>query len=392
MDRSPTFEQETGRNVRRRLNYPEKEREELEGDAPISAIGAPAFVVQQGHDQDDYFPSDDEEFNNLEELYEITDEDRIKREPIVLPPHTHLEELNVEQRVQWAMDLVQTQLQRQQASECLKRKTLAKLLRRFEHKEMIEQQFYDILLHLSNSFAPLPQRPHGPHGESFSDICDRHLMTGLNLYDNSIVNKYRCYQAAVLYYIYRKYRRALVAPNFPAASFQGQLQAFATDVRQQAVNFLNDLMPVLPRAVAAAEEEESPRARERALLNFRKALTDLVDTTVTQLYRISLFQHFQDELDNVLQQIDLMAQKFKGYGMELPLPLHCIALSIVPTYNTCPVRGPFKPHFKGNSVIQQMYGPKPNPNFWYCNCRVNGDVCGHIGIVAYRARPIYFFR
>ena len=314
----------------------------------------PTFVLPVGEyvtsdvDED----SDAEEFNSTQDLFEITDQDRRRRQPIEFPEGFN--ELNTQQKTQWIHQLYLQKLKAVQQSECYKRKTLFKMIHRLQNRTHIEHTFYQVVRRVCPHLVFVQD---GSLYDTLQTLC----------FSSDVVDKYNFLKLAITYGIYNMTgKQKLPLTKEQLMGLGGQL---STNMYVQAFNKF--------------KHQESPETNEM----FQKQMTNLCDKFVKFSYVVSMPFMLTNELTLIMKQVIEVKKVFARRNLNLPLVDNKVLQYLVPNYLEYPIRGPFKPHFYGGSDIKSMYGSRPNRNFYYCNCLVDQQVCGHRGIAPVCVRP-----
>lgn len=332
-------EEENVRNVRARLGSVGSESDTENG---IDVLGFPEFV---GTDDDEYLPSDDEEFNKLEDYFELLDVDRAPRALVELPEG--------EITLAWCASQLNAELERMLRSDCYRRRTLSKLMSRFDTKTHVDGFTYRLMCQLSPFEA----------GESCESWMSR-------VRAEQPINFLKL---CILYYVHRDHEfQVFKAPEAESVlsleNLPGSLTELLTDFARRNCGFTMRLLPELQRRGAKTQYK----------------LTDLFRRLAKPAFRMRLIRILGEEARSARVGKLLIRRLFPSDVVTL------VDAYLEPTYLHYPVRGPFRASYVGTSPLKCMYGPSPNPFFYYCNCVKTGALCGH-NAMSVRVRPEFFF-
>ena len=298
----------------------------------------PAYV---GLDNDAYMNSDAEEFNQLDDLFELFDSDRVPKASVEFPKDGAI-------TLDWCISCVNAELDRMVGSECYKRRTLSKLLRRVDEKTRVNYGFYRLMCDVSV--------PNG--GESLDDWMTR-LMRD---YSTSYL------KLCIMHYVLRdNFFSGIGAPELDYDDLPGSLRAIREHVWEFARGRMTAVLPAL-----------------HDTSYYRRHMTDVFRRVSKPLYRLRLLGLLGEEARSVRMGRLCLRRTFGSYLGTF------IESYLVPSYLHYPVRGPFRSGFQGASLLRGMYGAHPNPHFYYCDCVKTGSLCGHLPL-SVRCRGEYFY-
>lgn len=313
----------------------------------------PSFVLPLGQhvDSDVDEDSDAEEFNSVDDLFEVTDQDR-KRQPL-LPFPEGFEHLPISEKAKWMHQYYLKKLKEEQESECVKRKVLYKLMYRLQNRTHIEQTFYSMIRRVCPHLVCIQNR----NAEDSLQLTLRTLSLSPCVFD-----KYNFLKLCALYGIYNMSgKRELAFTKEQLMSLAGKLSSNAF--------------------VAGYEKLRHHQENVEADFEFfQKEMTSLCDKYVKFSLVVSLPFMLTNELTFIMKQVIEVKRVLSRRNLNLPLVDNKVLEYLVPNYLAYPVRGPFKPNYYGTSETFSMYGSKPNPNFFYCECSLKQQVCGHRGL------------
>ena len=314
------------------------------------------------------FDSDHEEFNNLDDFFEVTDEDRVS----VRAPDYDLR--SGAMSVHWH-GVLALQVQRACASECYRRRTMSKLMTRFTENHGLTLEFQRFM---GRTLSRL-------EGEELSAWQDR-------------IRKEKpfCYlKLCVVYDIYVHFGLRLDDLLTVAAldeelarvqrSYMGSVHRLIESHADQAEEHeLN--------ADWAVDPDAADLAAEKILKINRELSCFLEQRYIPRLYRFRLFTQIDEEYALVSEKVKLT---MRAIGLPLHSPVGKTLFELLcPDYLRCPIRGPFRAGYIGSSSSPSLYGASPNPMLYYCDCRVTGAYCGHLplGLLLRDSHPVYRLR
>ena len=298
----------------------------------------PAFV---GLDNDAYLNSDVEDFNQLDDLFELLDSDRVPKASVEFPKDGGI-------TLDWCIMSVNAELDRMVQSECYKRRTLSKLMQRFEGKTRVNYGLYRLMCEVSvpnvdESMDDWMTRLMRDHSTSYLKLC-------------------------IMYYVLRdNFFSGIGAPDLDYDDLPGSLRAIREHVWDFARARFNDVLFAL-----------------HDTSYYRRHMTDVFRRVSKPLYRLRLLGLLGEEARSIRMGRLCLRRKF---GTDLGT---FIGSYLVPSYMHYPVRGPFRSGFQGASQLRGLYGVHPNPHFYYCDCVKTGALCGHLPL-SIRSRGEYFY-
>ena len=321
-----------------------------------------------GADTDPYPGSDDESFFKLEDYFELLDVDRKRPEGMELPPPGTL-------TADWCLEALNREVERLCLSECFKRRTLGKVLERFVHKNHVDLPTYRLMCEIARPEAALGgARPWRTEGNMV-----RAWMHYLRTEHNTSFLK-----LSLLYSFHRDlFLEQFAVPGalsvFTLDPVHVCLQHLRTALWEHARAYFTYLCAsegMQPRANAMDDEHSDDEAPVTYSRYQRMSMSAELQRYAKPLYRLRLIGLLGEEARSV-RTGSLCLRRL------LPGSLADLAVSYLePNYWSYPVRGPFRAGFQGYSELPGMYGPVPNPRFWYCTCNVPASttatvVCGH---------------
>jgi hypothetical protein len=311
-DSDVSDEEPPARNVRRRLEVGARE---------------PSFVVAM--DGEPYAESDDEQFNDVNDLYVIDERDRFPE------AYSYLPDLFTIQRGVGRVEgivkaILQALLERCDASECYRRRTLSKLVHRFSGKTRVDSRFFQLMRRV---MRPLP-----------SEDLPAWFRRLRSLSETSFL------QLSIFYNLHRFH---MLRVNVEG-DLNVNIDSFYDQKLSLSVTYLTE-------------------ALEEGDFTTKKELGIALEKEVKLLYRIRLLRYF---FTNLRAERAELKRSLSGM-YNLPASLVPSGLAASEDYKRYPLRGPFLPGFNGASRKANMYGARPNPQYFYCNCEDEGSLCGH---------------
>ena len=337
-------------------------------DGEISDTASEASEHSEASIHEHMFDSDHEEFNNLDDFFEITDEDRVS----VRAPDYDLRSGAMSGHWHGVLAL---QVQRACASECYRRRTMSKLMTRFTENHGLTLEFQRFM---GRTLARL-------EGEELSDWQAR-------------IRKEKPFsylKLCVVYDIYVHFGLRL-DDLLTVAALDEELD------RVQRV-YMGSVHRLIESHVDQAEEHElnadwavDPDAADLAadkVLKINRELSCFLEQRyIPRLYRFRLFDQIDEEYALVSEKVKLT---MRAIGLPLHSPVGKTLFELLcPDYLRCPIRGPFRAGYIGSSSSPSLYGASPNPMLYYCDCRVTGAYCGHlpVGLLLRDSHPVYRIR
>lgn len=317
---------------------------------------------------DHMFDSDDEEFNNLDDFFEITDVDRLT----LRAPEFDLRSGAMSAHWHGVLAL---QVQRACASECYRRRTMSKLITRFSENYGISVEFQ----HLMGRVLPRLE------GEDMHDWQTR-------------IRKEKpfSYLKLVVLYDICKHFGVTLRERMTAASLDEQLAVVERSYMGHAHRLIESHVEQAEehelRADWAVDVDAVDLAREKILKINCELSCFLEQRFIPRFYRFRLFAQIDEEAAVVREKVKLT---MRAIGLPLHSPVGKTLFELLsPDYLRCPIRGPFRAGYIGSSRSPSLYGASPNPMLYYCDCRITGAYCGHLplGLLLRDSHPMYHIR
>ena len=237
----------------------------------------------------------------------------------------------------WFITKLFQNLECAEKSECYRRCTMWKLTRRFFRLTYMDADFYTIMNEVccymeGESLGGWIKRCSFTHQEEFMDLC-------------------------VLHYVHT-WSRGLKLD-------QGSIPAQVLARYEELLKALPNLLDVHILNVVSRELEES-----KELSPFvHQQLTHAFCIFLKPLYRFKLLHLLSLEKDQRRRVVLIK------YGCKKKQIVNYFG---TPNYFRKPVKGPFRVEVPRTSKLLRLYGTQPNPEYFYCECRGNGDMCGHV--------------
>lgn len=392
--------EQSARQTRRRLDFEQTETPEPSFQL-VPLPEDPAPVHEESDDSDDLHESDDsdesddlhdsdsedeeqelgsdhEEFNNLEDLFEITELDRA-----TLRPQSF--DLRARTMSDYWHGVLLVQVQRAIASECYRRKTMNKLIVRFH--ESIPNRIPQDFLHFMDAVAPRSKletlhdwinRIKKEQPYDFLKLCVLYDFKGLDLQDLRDLRDLQDPKPTRFEHLEQQ--------------LADRERAYLGITHRHFQSHMEKAEELELRAQWAVDPDADDHAAELVAQLNREISAFVEQRYVPRLYRFRLFQIFDQERAALKESVRLTC---KAIGLPVKSPAgEALEAFLGPDYTKCPMRGPFRPGFLGGSSCPIMYGQTPNPMLYFCQCTTTGAYCGHLpfGLLLKRSHPTYRVR
>ena len=287
--------------------------------------------------------SNDEEYNNLDDLFEVNDSD------VAMPDDDEEDEEEPNRKFNVTLydveAMLTTRVSDMLRSECMKRRTLSLMICRFGFRSKLPRRFLTWI--------------HEYKTPGVNKRLDESVTAWLRRVRNEYPWKYIIY--CVLFHLL-----------FVSKSGKRYIQQQEQHTQVASVSsLLSDL-----QVVECSHGSPYFTLMRRFCLVNTQRFNSLFQSCSNIQYRLGLCDVLRTETVELKRGVCLMLRKLH-MNPESSEIYNLVLRYVYPNYHQHPVRGPFRAGFKGRSCSQMMYGAEPNYNFYYCLCRESGAVCGH---------------